>query len=350
MARVTSTTVPPALNAYFSRKLLRRALPLLLHGKFAQRRELPSNSTKTIKFRKYPSLDITSSLAPLAEGVPNDPISMLYSEVQATVRQNGGFIELTDLVTVVNESPILQEANKLLAEHMAQVMDTLFRDTFTGGTVVHFGGEDLDPTIDTRAEVGRDIAGGKTDGTGSMVSPALIARMIRTLDNANASMYTKIVRPGSGQDSHPLRPAYWVITHPNVAFSLPDLLPGYISIEKYATTADVIEGEVGAYRNARFLSSTFAKIFPGAGGDPTTNGVRVTGNNCDVYTLLMLAEDALGIVPLNELTVEQIIQPRGSAGTADPYKQISTTSWIRTGTQLILQDSFMARAEVTAAL
>ena len=51
--------ISPRTAAYASKELLERANPLLVLERFGQAKPLPEKSSKTIKFRRYNSLDPT---------------------------------------------------------------------------------------------------------------------------------------------------------------------------------------------------------------------------------------------------------------------------------------------------
>ena len=84
-----STTVygdiSPRTAAYASKELLERANPLLVLERFGQAKPLPEKTSKTIKFRRYNSLDPTPN--PLTEGVTPSGKKMTDTDVSATVVQ-----------------------------------------------------------------------------------------------------------------------------------------------------------------------------------------------------------------------------------------------------------------------
>ena len=71
--------ISPRTGAYAAKELLKRGLPHLVLEKFGQARELPGNSTKTIKFRRYNALDNTP--VALVEGVTPASQSLTVTRV-----------------------------------------------------------------------------------------------------------------------------------------------------------------------------------------------------------------------------------------------------------------------------
>ena len=66
MAATTVTEVSHAINNFYDRKLLRKAIPLFIHTQWAQVRDIPKGHTDVIKFRKYTLL--TAATTALSEG------------------------------------------------------------------------------------------------------------------------------------------------------------------------------------------------------------------------------------------------------------------------------------------
>jgi hypothetical protein len=59
----TAGTIQPALQAYYDRNLLDRAIPADVHGRFGQVRPLKTRSGNQIKFRRYEALNAGHHLA-----------------------------------------------------------------------------------------------------------------------------------------------------------------------------------------------------------------------------------------------------------------------------------------------
>jgi len=330
MALTTSAVVAPAVSNYFDRLLLVRARPKLFHAKVAQRRSMKQRNGNTIKFRRFEDLDIAD--VPLVEGVTPTGQELSTTDVTAVMKQHGNYVPLTDIVQFTVENPVLNEATTLLAENAADTIDVLHREEYVAGTSVQYGG-----TAAARSDL---------TTTTHKVTTALLDRIIRQLNNANAQMFTSIILGQNRENTFPIRPAYWAIIHPDVLFTLENLT-GFKSVEEYSSQSQVMDGEVGAYKNLRFLCTTLSKVYAGGGGS-ASGDVKSTGGNADVYTILAFGKNAVGTVPFDGQSLKTIIKPLGSAGTADPLDQRATAGWKRYGTQVRLNENFMVRGEVTA--
>lgn len=325
----TTTQIPAAVPSFFSKMLLVRARPMLHHQKVAQVRRFGRRMGNTMVFRRFEPLSL--ALAALGEGVTPTGDELSKTDISTVLQQYGNYVPVSDVIDYTVESPVLREAVTLLAENAADTLDALHRDVYVAGTNVQYGG-----TATSRAEL---------LGTAHKVSTGLLDRMIRFLNQQNAKPFTSKVRGGDREFTYGLRPAFWAIISPEILFTLENL-QGYKSVEEYGSGVAVMEGEVGIYKNLRFLLSTQAKTFPGGGG--TASGdVKKTSTDADVHTILAFGQNAVGTVPLEGANTRAIIKPLGSAGTADPLNQRATVGWKFMGSRLRLNENFMVRGEVT---
>jgi len=80
----------------------------------------------------------------------------------------------------------------------------------------------------------------------------------------------------------------------------------------------------------------------------TTNGKILSGEGAgsiDVHATMILAADFYGITRISGEAMKNIIKPLGSAGTADPLDQRSTSGWKATFVAKILNENFAVRIE-----
>jgi N4-gp56 family major capsid protein len=324
--------VPPAVQAYYDRKTLMRALPYLAFDKVAQRRSMKQRNGNTMVFRRFESLPLAT--APLVEGQPPTGRQLQVTDISVRLQQWGDFVTLTDFGRATVENDLLNEASDVLGEQAGQTIDALLRDVASAGTSVFYGG-----AVAARANLVT---------TTQKIDAAVLDRAIRYLQEQNAKMFTEVINASTNVGTFPIRPAYIGITHPDVAFTLQEI-PGWISVEEYASDGKVMDGEIGAFKNIRFLQTTQGKAYLGGGGT-ATGDVRATGGNADVFVTHIFGKEAIATVPLDGMSLENVIKPLGSAGVADPLNQLSTSGWKHTGARKILNDLFMTRIETTAGL
>ena len=310
MAITTRAQIPREVNNFYDRTLLERALPLLVHTRFAQVKDIPRKSgTNVIKFRKYNSLAPVTT--PLTEGQTPASATISTSEITATVKQYGAYTEVTDVVQYESPDPVLAEFAELLGEQSGLSLDHLCRDILAAGTTVSYSG-----TAAARNAVAATI------------TTIDIRKAVRTLQKNKARPITSFVNPDNGYNTTPIAPCYVGITSSEVVFDLKGL-PEFVPVEKYTARADLLDGEVGSLDNVRFIMTSEAKVFGGAGA----TGV-------DVHTVLILGANAYGITRISGEVMRNIVKK-----PMDPLEQRSTTGWKATFTAKILNQLAMLRIE-----
>lgn len=321
MSNTTLTQIPAGVSAFYDRNLLERADPELVHDKFGQSRPIPKKNSNSIKFRKYNALALATT--PLTEGVTPTGKQLSITDSTATVAQYGDFVTLTDMVQLTVEDSVITEATDVLGEQAGQTLDVIYRDIINAGTNVYYAG----------AVAGRDNL-----TTGSKPSATDLDAVRKTLKKQNAKYFTKMIKGTTAVNTFPIRPAYWAIIDPELT-PIYEALTGWKSVESYASQSEVMECEIGAYKNIRFIESTQAKSF----------GANAHATPVDVYSTLVIAQNAYGVVGLRgQRNIETIVKALGSGGTSDALNQRATVGWKALATAKILNDAWMMRLETSA--
>lgn len=323
----TTANITPAIQAYYDRNLLERAVPADVHGRFGQVRPIKMRSGNQIKFRRYEAL--TVSTTPLVEGVTPGGSSLTTTDITATLAQYGDYVTITDMVDMTNQDPVLTEAGEVLGEQGGITIDQVRRDVLVAGTNVIYTNGVARNTLNT------------------VISTIALRTAIRALNRQNAKFVKMMVTATDGVGTKPIRPAYISLIHPDTEAQL-EQLTGYVPVTEYSSAMKAEEDEVGAWRNIRFFTSTNGKVFLAAGAAVAADGmISAGGVNNDVYATLVIGANAYGVCPLSGKAMENIIKPLGSGGTADPLNQRSTSGWKATTTTKILNDAWMTRIEHT---
>ncbi|MCH9001732.1 MAG: N4-gp56 family major capsid protein [Planctomycetes bacterium] len=116
--RYTDAGVSPRTNVYAERQMLKHAMPVRILDKFGQLRPMPKNKTQTIKFRR-PKI-FTAATTPLVEGVTPSATQFAYEDVQATIKQYGQVVEITDVIEDTHEDPVLNDATVQAGENIGR--------------------------------------------------------------------------------------------------------------------------------------------------------------------------------------------------------------------------------------
>lgn len=306
----TDSGLSVEMKTYYADYLLDNALPELVHDQFGQKQPIPKNGGKIIEFRKYAPL--TKSTTPLTEGVTPSGKKLDVSKLTAEIHQYGDYIELSDVLLLTAIDNNLVQATKLLGAQSGQTMDTITREVLAGGTNVQYAAGQV-----TARNL---LVGGAASGNCYLTVDA-IRRAVRFLKNQNAKQIG-----GS-----------WVgIIHPDCSYDLMSD-PEWKYPHQYQDTTNIYEGEIGKIAGVRFVETTEAKKFVGAGA-----------SSRDVYTTLILGANAYGVTEVEGGGLQHIVKQLGSAGTADPLNQRSTAGWKATKVAERLVEQYMVRIETTS--
>lgn len=301
----TSADLSDEMKTYYSDYLIDLAEPELVHDQFGQKHPIPKNGGKTIEFRQYDPLpEMTEALT---EGVTPDGQSLSVSTVEATVKQYGGYVTLSDLLLLTAIDNNLVQATKLIASQAGRTLDTITREVLNSGTVVQYA----EGQVASRA--------------------ALTATHKLTVDAIRMA-----VRYLENQDAPKINGYYVGIIHPNCKYDLMDD-PKWTNPHEYTDTSNIYQNEIGELYGVRFVQSSRAKVFEGKG----TGGL-------DVYSTLILADDAYGVTDISGGGLQHIVKQLGSAGTADPLEQRATCGWKATKVAELLVPQYIVRIETTA--
>lgn len=290
------------MKTFYSDYLIDMAEPKLVHDQFAQKHPIPKNGGKTIEFRKYDSLP--KALTPLEEGVTPDGQKLNVTKLEATVDQYGAYIALSDVLLLTAIDNNLVQATKQLGSQAGRTLDTITREVLNGGTNVLYA----DGSVSSRSALTEE----------HKLSVLAIQKGVRALKVQNAET---------------IGDSYVAIIHPDCAF---DIMrdPEWISAAQYAGSAQLFEGEIGKIRGCRFVETTEAKVFAGAGA-----------GGKDVYSTIMLGENAYGTTEISGGGLQHIVKQLGSAGTADPLNQRATVGWKAMKVAIRLVEQYMIRIE-----
>lgn len=329
MGTTTLSQVAPGVQAFYDRNLLTRAQPNDVHGRFGQKRPIALRSGNQIKFRRYSQL--AAATTPLVEGVTPSGSSLSVTDITSTLAQYGDFVTLSDMVSLTNQDPVVTEATDVLGDQGGTTVDQVRRDVLVAGSNVAYAS-----AVANRLALVNKITSTDLD------------KAIRFLKNQNAKFMKEGIPPSTGIGTGAIRKAYIALVHPDVEFDL-EAITGFKPTSDYSAQMGVMEDEIGAYKNIRFVTSTNCKIWLN-GTTATTAGYKATGGGSnDVYATLIIAAEAYGVSPLAGQAMETIVKPLGSGGTADPLNQRSSVGWKATTTTTILNQAWLLRLESLAS-
>ena len=261
-----------------------------MYAQFGQKRPIPRNSGKTVEFRRWTLFD-PDAVAELTEGVTPDSQDLAQTNVTATVKQYGAFVEISDLLDLTAYDDVKDDTTELLGEQMGTRLDHIVRDAMVATT-------------------NKQIAGGR-EGTANLTSAdvltvAEIRKAVRTLKKNKARQFTDGRRP------------HWIcICDPDATYDLQsDQL--WQDVSKYSNAEQIYDGEIGRLFGVVFVESTEGLVSLHTATNPLNS-------TYDVHHTLIFGADSYGLVDIDGSgTINVIFKPQGSSGTADPLNQRAT--------------------------
>ena len=303
----TNMTTTPGLSAgmttLYNKNLLRTFEPVLAHLQFGDEHPFPKNNGTKMSFRKLIPLDADTTA--LSEGEPGDPQMIAEVEVTSELAQYGKYIRTTDKLDMTHFDLNIDRKITLLGNQGRLSMDAVVRDELATCTnVIYAGGKNSRSAL-TSADI---------------VTSRDIRRAVRTLKNSLAMPF---------EDG-----MYVALVNPNVTFDLQDD-ENFKKVSQNQDKMNIYSGEVARLFGCRFVETTQAKVFEGAGA-----------SGADVASIIVLGRYAYGYSSLTGADPRVIVKPHGSAGTADPLDQLATVGWKMDGFAVkLLQPEYAVHIE-----
>jgi N4-gp56 family major capsid protein len=323
--------ISPRTAAYAAKEFLERALPYLVIEKFGQAKPLPANNSKTMIFRKYNALDTTPNI--LVEGVTPTGKQLTSTDVSVTLEQMGDRITITDVIQDTHEDPIFKEAQEVLGEQAAQMIEVSRFGVIKAGTNFYYANGSARTDVNTP------------------ITLSLQRRITRFLKRQMAKKITKVVRSTAAFGTANVAPAFIALCHSDCEADIRNLA-GFVPVEEYGQLTPY-ESEIGKVEDVRYLYSTIFTPWTDGGGLDSGSGtemISTLGTNADVYPIIFLGANAYGIVPLKGVNAVTPMVVNPTPSDSDPMAQRGHVSWKSMQKAVILQDAWMLRAEVAVTL
>jgi N4-gp56 family major capsid protein len=354
MATMTYGDISPRTAAFVVRDLLERGMPWLIFEKFGQSKPLPANSTKSLAFRRY-YLDGTFTTGAaatgimsgefnpyeyfkgdnfdpankmLTEGITPDATSLESQDIDVSLTQYGDRVVISDVILDTHEDPILKEAVDILGEQAAILIEKTRYNVLKAGTTVFMTNND---TVRTNI-----------DTVYSLLDQRKVTRFLK---RQLGKQITSMVKSTPAYGTEPIAPSFIAICHPDLE---PDLraITGFVPVEKYGSVSPW-ENEIGKIEDVRYLATTLAEPWLGAGANGTA--ILETANLADVYPIIFLARDAYGIVAFKgqNSMIPMVVNPHAS--DSDPLAQRGHVGWKGYSATVILNDFWLVRVETACS-
>lgn len=305
----------PEQAKFYSKVFLKNYVGKLVHGQFGEKQTFPKHNGGIINIRgisPYPT-----ATTPLQEGVTPKGNLMNFHYIEVPVYQYGAYTPITDWASFASRDDVLIHDSEELSSQAGRTIEEIDASVLNSGTSVIYA-----PAV-------------ASDGT----ETAVTARSaITKLSKFRVDTIFRALNYLECQNAEPIGDSYVAIVHPNIKY---DIMrdPEFISIVKYNQDTRIYKGEIGMIGNIRFVVSTFAKVFKGAGA-----------SDVDVYSTLVIGKDAYKTLEIEGEGMHNIIKGLGSGGTADPLDQRATQGWKTTHGIGITSQTCMVRVESASSL
>ena len=332
-----------------SRNLIRAEMSMLKHvetiqvlGKFGSQKEQPLRKTDTVVFRRLKPFNATAAEVPnitaanfvTAEGVTPTANTISYTDVTATLSQYSVLFKFTSKAQLMYEDDIPNDMAKLTGETLAEVAELVAYGQIKAGSNIIYAN------------------GSTRDGVNKAVTLGKLRLAARTLESNRAMRVTSAVKPGPNFGTASVEPAYLVFHHTDLNSDIRDL-PGFTKREDYGSAVKPVHPrEIGACEEFRFIPSPLFAPYLAAGAAVAGTGmVSAAGANCDVYPMIITAEDAWGHISLKghgHSGISPTIIPSNVKNHANPsgmFGYVGADFWYA---PVRLNENWMVRIEVAA--
>lgn len=276
MAAINSTTLNKDQEKFLVGKLLARSYLNLTMGSLCDKLQMKDGAGLTAYMVRYARMNVP--VAAMTEGVIPTENTFTLEEVTVTLDQWGDYVILTDVVELTTKHPVMEQAQKLLADNAARVMDREITVVMLAGTNVTYG----DGSVTARNAI-----------TGAMIiSDGLLKDARATLTNAGAPPFGGPA--GDAQNSskgYARGSGYILVCGPEVVNDImtPSVNYGsFVNIAAFTDPGLLLTGEVGKWLNFRVVESNFIPRFTRLGNTTVAasgaaamglTGLTVTGSS-----------------------------------------------------------------------
>ena len=310
-------------TVYAQKKMLETPQPLLILESIATPFVIPMNSTRVASWLRADALPLATT--PVVEGVVPSSTKFTNQKVEATLKQYIGLVSVTDVVADTYDSPVLMSLMEQMGYQLGNTVEAIRFGEFVAGT----------NKLQTNGSVRTDI--------NTELNRTIIRKAIRALKLQKAKPISRMVAPSVNYATTPVSPAYIGIAHTSAEMDIRNIA-GFSPVENYANEGNMFPGEIGRVDAVRFVVSTEVPYWAN-GGASTSTMLTTGGSVADVYPLLIVGMDALGVVSLKgaNAATPYLFNPVPSAG--NPTGQIGHAVWKLWTTALILNQAHVIRVE-----
>jgi len=331
MATTAYGDISQRTAAWAAAEMLSHAEPVLVLHKFGASKPLPKNRAKTVKFRRPIPFSAVPANQLLTEGVTPTAVQMQYEDVEVTLAQYGGLIEITDVVEDLSEDPVLKDSAMLSGEQAAETLENVTYGAVKAGTNVIYANGSARTDVNTALSLDD------------------IRLANRTLRANRGKPITSILDSSPNWNTRAIEGGFVAVGHTDLEADIRSLT-GFIPVADYGSRRPLCAEEVGSCENVRFVLSPVLTAWADAGAAHGSAVVSTSGTNADVYPLLVFAREAFGLVPLKgRNAIEPTVINPSTKSHSNPLGQTGYVGWKTYFAAKILNEGWMVRIECGAS-
>lgn len=295
-------------------EILAHVMPVEVFGKFCIKKPMPKNMSETVVFRRWlpkgataasPNIwSITAASHQLSEGETPVAETVSAQDITATLVEYGFVYRWSNRTEDLYEDDVPAEIKRLTGERMGLLLEMVRWGQLKACTNVFYPGG-----VSTRATVV------------SLITPAVLRKVSRSLQVNQGQKITGILSASTNVGTQPVEAAYMVICHTDMEKDIRAELTGFIHISEYGSRQTMHENELGSWENFRFITSPHLAPTLSAGGNVgatvLSGGVAGSTSAADIYSLIVLSQEAFGDVALRGKSAMNISSFPASTKTKD---------------------------------
>jgi len=321
----TFALTPGRINK-FKGQILKHAVPQETLGKVGRQVPMPKNQSDTYVARRYIPYGATATngntqnqffqnangdrAAAMAqahltqEGVTPTPDSIAPIDITVVVQQYACLYGFTDKTYDLYEDDIPAAMIEQTGERVTLVNEMIIYGALRSCTNQYYGG-----TGTTTATVN----GGLTLG--------FIRKIVKNLQANHGRPVNKMLKASGNYGTDAVAEGFCVYCHTDLEPDIRDL-PGFTPAEKYASGTPM-PNEIGKCERFRFITSPdLPSVQNGGAAIGATGLYSTTGTSLDVYTLIVMAQDAFSQIAVRGLdALDPTFLPPGQKSKSDPHGQ-----------------------------
>ena len=293
----SANTLHPELKTFYDTELLENARVEMYYAQFAKKQKLPANHGGTVEWRKFNTFKKADRLI---EGVIPEAQKGGTSVKIGYIAQYGTFVAVTDILELRAYDDIILGYTEEMGASASETQETLIRDALLTNTNEYFCDN---ITIATGAVASTPTSHALMEASATVIAPLTPAMVAKAVTQMKKDRVPTI----DGK--------YYAVIHPSVAHDL-RRSEEWIESHKYASVAEIKNGEIGELHGCRFIENPFAPV---CGGKYKNKAGTVT------YATHFFGKDAFGIIDPEGGALEMIVKDKSQVG--GPLNQFSTIGY-----------------------